>query len=1045
MNLVAAGMSPLQLMTGREVSAAPRRRWRCFPDAACLAWSLLLLSPFIATAQTDPPPVSYVRSFINDVPDRPGVTVSVYGATDVASFTIEEKLPNPATALDISDGGVYLPEQNVIRWGPYSDMASVSVSYRLTGLPASYPVDGGAWMDGQWYFSPGVTLVTVLPATADDGLATQPPRVDTPEFVPVGGGNVPVAVTISCDTAGAEIYYTTDGSLPDESSTLYTGAVHLETAGVIRAVAFKTDWTRSMASVAYYGPTAPPADAVVAREITGNSTESPMVTFTLTSPGGSAIAVTETLPPGVSANDVSDGGHYDALHHVVRWGPFLASDTIPSSLSYTVQAPPGEYPVSAAWSVDGVSGSEATATNLVITGTADELATPPQRVATPTFDPVSGGDVPVDVTIACTNEGAVIYYTTDGSLPNDVDSMLYTDAVHLETAGVIRAVAFKTDWTRSMASVAYYGPTAPPADAAVARSVTGNSTASPQVALEVSPGLSAQCVTVTETLPPGVSANPVSHNGHYDEVNHVVRWGPFLGTIPSPLSYTVQAPPGEYPVSAAWSVDGVSGSEATATNLVITGTADELATPPQRVATPVIEPAMAAIPPSGSVTVEISSDSTVRYTLDGSLPTESSTLYTPGETVLTFNERMTLRAVAFPPAGSTDLRSMAAVGEYSPEVITPEVGMNYSVSGEGGFSPTIVNTVTPGDTVDCYAVVETIPYGLLPSGFGDGIWDPIAREIRWGPYLEDHTEREFSYNIEGASVSFPLSGRVSVNGYTAATTEAATVQIDENFIGSEPVTDLAACATIHLSYNVNINPAPGIITVTSASGTVNWGDGTTTAITTPAMTLQKAYSVPGTYDIVISAHWEGHNSAGDTKTGHATNVRKPDQIQVVTDCVAPQIVAQPYDQAVLVGSNVLFTVSASSSVPMSYQWYFNETFPIVGARASSLALPAVQAPSAGTYLVIITNVFGSVISDSATLTVVTPHSTGVTIGSDGSISFTFKTLPYTSSRIWGATELRPPIEWQLLATVISDANGDCTFVDDEVADFPARFLTITTP
>ncbi len=842
MNLVAAGMSPLQLMTGREVSAAPRRRWRCFPDAACLAWSLLLLSPFIATAQTDPPPVSYVRSFINDVPDRPGVTVSVYGATDVASFTIEEKLPNPATALDISDGGVYLPEQNVIRWGPYSDMASVSVSYRLTGLPASYPVDGGAWMDGQWYFSPGVTLVTVLPATADDGLATQPPRVDTPEFVPVGGGNVPVAVTISCDTAGAEIYYTTDGSLPDESSTLYTGAVHLETAGVIRAVAFKTDWTRSMASVAYYGPTAPPADAVVAREITGNSTESPMVTFTLTSPGGSAIAVTETLPPGVSANDVSDGGHYDALHHVVRWGPFLASDTIPSSLSYTVQAPPGEYPVSAAWSVDGVSGSEATATNLVITGTADELATPPQRVATP-----------------------------------------------------------------------------------------------------------------------------------------------------------------------------------------------------------VIEPAMAAIPPSGSVTVEISSDSTVRYTLDGSLPTESSTLYTPGETVLTFNERMTLRAVAFPPAGSTDLRSMAAVGEYSPEVITPEVGMNYSVSGEGGFSPTIVNTVTPGDTVDCYAVVETIPYGLLPSGFGDGIWDPIAREIRWGPYLEDHTEREFSYNIEGASVSFPLSGRVSVNGYTAATTEAATVQIDENFIGSEPVTDLAACATIHLSYNVNINPAPGIITVTSASGTVNWGDGTTTAITTPAMTLQKAYSVPGTYDIVISAHWEGHNSAGDTKTGHATNVRKPDQIQVVTDCVAPQIVAQPYDQAVLVGSNVLFTVSASSSVPMSYQWYFNETFPIVGARASSLALPAVQAPSAGTYLVIITNVFGSVISDSATLTVVTPHSTGVTIGSDGSISFTFKTLPYTSSRIWGATELRPPIEWQLLATVISDANGDCTFVDDEVADFPARFLTITTP
>ncbi|MCW5552570.1 MAG: chitobiase/beta-hexosaminidase C-terminal domain-containing protein [Verrucomicrobiae bacterium] len=848
LNLVAADMSPLQLMTGCKVTAAPRRRLRFLPDAACLAWSLLLLSPFIATAQTDPPPVSYVRSFINDVPDQPGVTVSVYGAAGVASFTIEERLPNPATARDISDGGVYLAEQNVIRWGPYSDMESVSVSYRLTGLPASYPVDGGAWMDGQWYFSPGVTLVTVLPATSDEELATPPERVATPEFDPVGGGNVPVAVTISCDTEDAVIYYTTDGSLP----------------------------------------------------------------------------------------------------------------------------------------------------------------------------------------------------TDDGS----GSSTLYTGAVPLETAGVIRAVAFKTDWTRSMASVAYYGPTAPPADAAVARSVTGNSTASPQVALNVAPGLSAQCVAVTETLPPGVRAESVTEGGYYDELKHVVRWGPFVGTIPESLSYTVQAPPGNYPVSAAWSVDGVSASEEGATSLIVVGPTADLASPPLRMPTPRIDPAIASIAQGGSVTVEIScADSTaqIRYTLDGSLPTESSTLYTPDETHLTFSERITLRAVAFPPAGSTDLSSMAAVGEYALEVITPEVMMDYSVSGEGGFSPTIVNTVAPGDAVDCYAVVETIPYGLLTSELsGDGNWDPIASEIRWGPYL-DHAEREFSYNIEGASVSFPLSGRISVNGYSVATTDAAMVQIDENSTGSEPVTDLAACATIHLSYNVNINPAPGIITVTSASGTVNWGDGTTTAITTPAMTLQKAYSVPGTYDIVISAHWEGHNSAGVTKTGHATNVRKPDQIQVVTDCVAPQIVTQPYDQAVLVGSNVLFTVSASSSVPMGYQWYFNETFPIVGARASSLALPAVQAPSAGTYLVIITNVFGSVISDSATLTVVTPHSTGATIGSDGSISFTFKTLPYTSSRIWGATELRPPIEWQLLATVISDANGDCTFVDDEVADFPARFLTITTP
>ena len=89
----------------------------------------LFLSAIIATAQT-PPPVSYFRSYVNDIPNQPLVTVTVSGATNVSCFTIEEDLPSPATPVSISGGGVWVPSLNAIRWGPFFNTVSNSVSYR---------------------------------------------------------------------------------------------------------------------------------------------------------------------------------------------------------------------------------------------------------------------------------------------------------------------------------------------------------------------------------------------------------------------------------------------------------------------------------------------------------------------------------------------------------------------------------------------------------------------------------------------------------------------------------------------------------------------------------------------------------------------------------------------------------------------------------------------------------------------------------------------------------------------------------------------------
>ena len=88
-----------------QVRASLPRRLRFISCIWCISWLFLFFTTFIATAQT-PPPVSYFRSFVNDIPNQPLVTVTVSGATNVSCFTIEEDLPSPATPVSISSGGV---------------------------------------------------------------------------------------------------------------------------------------------------------------------------------------------------------------------------------------------------------------------------------------------------------------------------------------------------------------------------------------------------------------------------------------------------------------------------------------------------------------------------------------------------------------------------------------------------------------------------------------------------------------------------------------------------------------------------------------------------------------------------------------------------------------------------------------------------------------------------------------------------------------------------------------------------------------------------
>src|SRR5262249_19638009 len=84
---------------------------------------------------------------------------------------------------------------------------------------------------------------------------------------------------------------------------------------------------------------------------------------------------------------------------------------------------------------------------------------------------------------------------------------------------------------------------------------------------------------------------------------------------------------------------------------------------------------------------------------------------------------------------------------------------------------------------------------------------------------------------------------------------------------------------------------------------------------------------------------------------------------------APSIVTQPQGVTVRARTNVTFTVGASGSWPLFYQWNKDNTHPIPGATANSLVLSNVHAPDQGTYSVVVTNIYGSAASTGAVLVV----------------------------------------------------------------------------
>jgi uncharacterized delta-60 repeat protein len=85
--------------------------------------------------------------------------------------------------------------------------------------------------------------------------------------------------------------------------------------------------------------------------------------------------------------------------------------------------------------------------------------------------------------------------------------------------------------------------------------------------------------------------------------------------------------------------------------------------------------------------------------------------------------------------------------------------------------------------------------------------------------------------------------------------------------------------------------------------------------------------------------------------------------------VPPEITDHPVSRQVIVGASVEFRVMVTGSEPLSFQWT-KDGVAIAGATNVALSIENVQAPSAGIYAIIVTNIAGSTTSTGAVLSLV---------------------------------------------------------------------------
>jgi hypothetical protein len=562
-----------------------------------------------------------------NLPAAAAPTFSPAAGTYASAQTVTVSTTTPSATIYYTTNGSTPTTSSTVYSGP----VAVSTSEKLEAISVETGYTNSAVAASAY------TINTALPA---------------PTFTPAAGTySGTQSVTISDATAGTTIYYTTNGTTPTTSSSVYSGAINVSASETLEAIAVEAGYTNS---------------AVAAAAYTIDPSALPMPTFT-------PVAGTYTSSQSVTISDATSGS---TIY-------YTTNGTAPTTSSSEYS---GSMTVSASETVEAIAVKSGSS-NSGVAGAVYTINLP--QVPAPTFTPAAGTYSGTrSVTISDATSGATIYYTTNGRTPT-TSSSVYSGAINVNASETLEAIAVETGYTNSGVATATYTINVPQVAAPTFTPATGTYA-------------TAQLVTINEATA-GATI--------YYTTN---------GTVPSTSSSVYGGP---ITVTASETIEAMA-VEGGYTNSTAVASAYTISAEPAA-ATPTFTPPTGTYTTSQSVTLtDATAGATIYYTTDGSTPTTSSSVYSGPINV---SSTETLQAIA---AAGGYLTSAVGAAAYTLDISIPSFSVAVTpgsldvTAGQSGAATVLVtpqNSFSSPITFSCAglpagASCSFTPATVVPSG-----------------------------------------------------------------------------------------------------------------------------------------------------------------------------------------------------------------------------------------------------------------------------------------------------------------------------------------
>jgi hypothetical protein len=520
--------------------------------------------------------------------------------------------------------------------GTYTSAQSVKITDATAGATIYYTTNGTAPTTSSTKYTAPIAVaatetikaIAVATGYTTSAVATAAYAIEkpgaTPVFSPVAGTySSAQSVKITDATVAATIYYTTNGTAPTTSSTKYTVPIAVAATETIKAIAVATGYTTSAVATAAY------------------TIEKPAAT-----PVFSPVAGTYASAQAIKITDATEGA---TIYYTTNGTtPTTSSAKYAAAISLTTSK-----------TLEAIAIAKGYANSAVATA----QYTIASAAAEPTFSVPSGTyNAAQSVQISDATPGATIYYTTNGATPTPA-SAVYKSAVDVSATEYLQAIAVANGFTTSPVAEALY-------------SIGANVTATPVLSPRPGAYSTSQTVTITDATPGAVITYSV---GIGSVVNTYTYSGPFSVSSTEYIAYDAIAP--GYTRSAA--LEGI----------YTIGTAP----------VPEFSPAAGTYSTAQLVNIyDITPSATIHYTTDGTTPTTSSAVYS-GPIVVAANE--TIRAIAAAPKLTSSVTAAAA---YSIGKVAATPAFSLAPGSYASAQSVTITDITSGTTI-YYTLNGTTP------------------------------------------------------------------------------------------------------------------------------------------------------------------------------------------------------------------------------------------------------------------------------------------------------------------------------------------------